>query len=89
MRSGVDPLRSICDDPEDRVVEFEAVPRTLGQRRDLEYMTIREYCNQYGVTDSQGRPLDDKALAEIETTLVAMSAANNIPVKKVAAKQAP
>jgi P22_AR N-terminal domain len=88
-RSGVAPLRLVCDYHEDKIVEFEAVPRPLGQRRDLEYMTLREYCDRYGVTDSQGQPLNDKDLAEIETTLKAMSAARGIPVKKVRAKQAP
>jgi P22_AR N-terminal domain len=89
VRSGLAPLQLMSDHHEDRIVEFEAVPRPLGQRRDPGYMTLREYCDRFGVTNSQGRPLTDEELAEIEPMLEARSAALDIPVKKVQAKQAP
>jgi hypothetical protein len=88
-RTGVAPSRLTCDPQEDGIIEFEAAPRPPGQRGDHEYMTLREFCDLHAITNSQGRPLSDEELAEIEPTLDAMSAALNIPVKKVQAKQAP
>ena len=63
MRSSIAPSQLICDNQEDRIIADESVPRPPAQGGDLEYMTLRDYCDRHGVTDSQGRPLDDEQLA--------------------------
>lgn len=82
-RTRVAPSRLMLDHHEDGIVEFEAALRPLGHCRDLAYTTIREFCDRHGMTNSQGQPLSDEELAEIEPRLEAMSAALGIPVRKL------
>lgn len=61
---------------------------------DWATMTLREHFDRIGVTNSQGRPFDDKELAEIELMLKAISAEAisaelRLPVRRVRAGQAP
>ena len=63
----------------------KVVPWDRGRVPDIKSMTVREFHDRYGLTNSQGRPMSDEELAEIGP---AWCAALDIPWKKVQAKQA-
>jgi hypothetical protein len=52
-------------------------------------MTLREFCDLHGLTNSQEQPFSNEELAEIEPELDAMSAALGNPVRRIQARQAP